>query len=358
MQRTGAVVWELRNIIKAFGPVLANDNVSLTLRRGEIHGLVGQNGSGKTTLIKTLCGAHQPDSGTILHDGRPVHLPNPLAARALGIATVFQEFSLVPNMTAAENIFLGGWPSRLYGVDWRQMREAARKVLAQLEIDISPDDVVADLPVARKQMVEIAKAFAQNASMIILDEPTAALAAREVEHLFALLRRMRQQGAAILYISHRIDEIVLLADVVTVLRNGQVVSAAEDTPIDIPYIVTKMIGRSIEEYYPKERNATSEVLLEVRHLGTEHGVADVNFTLHRGEVLGLGGLLGSGRTRIARALFGIDPLTTGEILVKERPVSLTSPAAASGSGIRLSAGGSQDGRTVLQLRRLPKYHHC
>ena len=139
MQRTGAVVWELRNIIKAFGPVLANDNVSLTLRRGEIYGLVGQNGSGgKTTLIKTLCGAHQPDFGTILHDGRPVHLPNPLAARALGIATVFQEFSLVPNMTAAENIFLGGWPSRLYGVDWRQMRDAARKVLAQLEIVSRP----------------------------------------------------------------------------------------------------------------------------------------------------------------------------------------------------------------------------
>ena len=332
MQRTGAVVWELRNIIKAFGPVLANDNVSLTLRRGEIHGLVGQNGSGKTTLIKTLCGAHQSDSGTILHDGRPVRLPNPLAARALGIATVFQEFSLVPNMTVAENIFLGGWPGRLYGIDWRQMREDARKVLAQLEIAISPDDVLADLPVARQQMVEIAKAFAQNASMIILDEPTAALAAREVEHLFALLQRMRQQGAAILYISHRIDEIVQLVDVVTVLRNGQVISTAEDTPIDIPYIVTKMIGRSIEEYYPKERNATSEVVLEVRQLGTERGVADVNFTLHRGEVLGLGGLLGSGRTRIARALFGIDPLTTGEILVKGRRVSLTSPAAAVAAG--------------------------
>ncbi len=333
MQQAGAVVWELRNITKAFGPIRANDNVSLALKHGEIHGLVGQNGSGKSTLIKTLCGAHQPDSGTILHDGQPVRLSGPLSARALGIATVFQEFSLVPNMSVAENIFLGAWPMGPLGVDWRRMREDARRVLAELEIDISPDDLVADLTVARQQMVEIAKAFAQDASMIILDEPTAALAAREVEHLFALLRRMREQQAAILYISHRLDEIVQLVDVVTILRNGRVVSPAGETPIDASDIAAKMVGQSIEEYYPKERNVSAEVLLEVRNVATDRGISSVSFTLHRGEVLGLGGLLGSGRTRIARALFGIDPITSGEILVKGRRISLNSPADAAAAGL-------------------------
>jgi ABC-type sugar transport system ATPase subunit len=197
------IVWELRGIRKTFGPVVANDDVSLALRRGQIHGLVGENGSGKSTLIKTLCGAHQPDAGSILHEGHPVRLDSPLAARALGIATVFQEFSLVPHMSVAENIFLGRWLGRSGRVDWRGMREAASRVLATFGIDIPPDALIRDLPVAQQQLAEIAKAMAANASVIILDEPTTALGLRETEHLHALLRRMRDGGAAILYISHR-----------------------------------------------------------------------------------------------------------------------------------------------------------
>jgi len=224
MNAPADVAWELKGISKAFGPVLANDDVSIALRRGQIHGLVGENGSGKSTLIKTLCGAHQPDQGVICHDGVPVVLHDTLAARSLGIATVFQEFSLVPGVTVAENVFLGRWPGSALKVDWRAMREEARRVLAELELAIAPDAVVGDLPVAQQQLVEIAKAMAAKASALILDEPTTALGVSEIAHLHDLLRRARASGAAILYVSHRLDEVVGLCDVVTVMRNGCVVS--------------------------------------------------------------------------------------------------------------------------------------
>ena len=208
MQSPHAVAWELRDVRKTFGPVVANDGVSLVLYRGQIHGLVGENGSGKSTLIKTLCGVHRPDQGDVLCGDRPVHLDHPIAARSLGVATVFQEFSLVPDLTVAENIQLGRWPGRAFKVDWRALRTAAKQVLGDLGIEISPDARVGDLSKAQQQLVEIAKGIAANASIFILDEPTTALGAREIEHLHALLRRMRAAGAAILYISHRLDEVV------------------------------------------------------------------------------------------------------------------------------------------------------
>lgn len=335
MDASDGIAWELRNIRKAFGPVLANDDVSLVLHRGQIHGLVGENGSGKTTLIKTLCGAHRPDAGTILREGKPVHVDNPLVARSLGVATVFQEFSLVPHLTVAENILLGRWPGSAMRVDWHAMRDAAKRVLADLEIDISPDAVVRDLSAAEQQLVEIAKAMAANANVIILDEPTAALGARETEHLHDLLRRMRDGGAAILYISHRIDEVVHLVDVVTVMRNGRVVSPAGATPLDLSAIITLMIGRDVHEHYPKAQVEAGGALLEVRDIATERGVRGASFTLRRGEVLGIGGVLGSGRTEIAHALFGVDPLTRGEILLRGVPVHFHSPADAISAGIAL-----------------------
>ncbi len=335
METPDRIVWELRGIRKTFGPVVANDDVSLALYRGQIHGLVGENGSGKSTLIKTLCGAHQPDAGSILHEGHPVRLDSPLAARALGIATVFQEFSLVPHMTVAENIFLGRWLGRSAHVDWHGMREAAGQVLATFEIDIPPDALIRDLPVAQQQLAEIAKAMAANASVIILDEPTTALGLRETEHLHALLRRMRDGGAAILYISHRLDEVVRLCDVITVMRNGHVVSAASETPLDVAGVITRMIGKDVAEHYPKVRSEAGEVLLEVRDIATEQGVRGVSFSLHRGEVLGLWGMLGSGRSEIARALFGVDPLTRGEIRLHGRVLRIHRPSEAIAAGIAL-----------------------
>ncbi len=335
MPASGEIVWELRSIRKAFPGVVANDDVSIQLRSGEIHGLLGENGSGKSTLIKILSGAHQPDAGTILRDGNPERLSSPLRARGLGIATVFQEFSLVPGLTVAENIYLGRWPRRGAGIDWAAMRDGTRHVLARLDLDIDPDLLVGDLPVARQQLVEIAKAMALDASMLILDEPTAALGPMEIEHLHALLRRLREAGCAILYVSHRLDEVTALVNVATILRNGRVVSTAEETRIEIEPIVARMVGEEVKEHYPKERNATSEPVLDAEHLRTDQGVVDASFTLYRGEVLGLGGVLGCGRTQIAHALFGIDPLTGGVLRIRGREARFGSPSDAIESGIVL-----------------------
>ncbi|MBX6320764.1 MAG: sugar ABC transporter ATP-binding protein [Rhodospirillaceae bacterium] len=329
------IAWELRNIRKTFPGVVANDDISIVLRRGEIHGLLGENGSGKSTLIKTLCGAHQPDSGVILRQGVPVRLANPQHARQLGIAAVFQEFSLVPTLTVAENIHLGRWPMRRGAIDWEAMRKGARRLFAALELAIDPDAVVGELPVAQQQLVEIAKAMAAEATMLVLDEPTTALGPAEIEHLHALLRRLRDQGCAILYISHRLDEVTALVDAATVLRNGRVVSAADRTAIDIDEIIAAMVGKRIEEHYPRQDNTRPEILLEAEGLATANGVAEASFVLHAGEVLGLGGVLGSGRSAIARALFGIDRLTRGTLRIKGRPVHLRSPQDAIAAGIVL-----------------------
>jgi ABC-type sugar transport system ATPase subunit len=335
MESPNAVAWELRNVRKAFGPVVANDGVSLVLYRGQIHGVVGENGSGKSTLIKTLCGVHRPDAGDILCGDRLVHLDHPIAARSLGVATVFQEFSLVPDLTVAENIQLGRWPGRAFKVNWRALHAVAKQVLGDLGIEISPNARVGDLSKAQQQLVEIAKGIAANASIFILDEPTTALGAREIEHLHALLCRRRAGGAAILYISHRLDEVVGLADVVTVMRNGRVVSAAGETPLEVDAIVRRMIGKDIEKHYKRARTPIGGPLLEVRDIATDSGVRNVSLTLHSGEVLGLGGMLGSGRSEIARALFGIDPLTGGEISLRGCVLRLRSPADAIAAGIAL-----------------------
>lgn len=328
-------LWQLHDVSKRFGPVLANNAVSLALRAGKIHGLLGENGSGKSTLIKLLSGAYQPDAGTILHAGQPVRLASPAAARRHGVATVFQEFSLIPQLSVAENIALGRWGGRRFNLDWTGIRAEAARILGQLGIDIDPEASVVELSVAQQQLVEIAKAMAQDATMLILDEPTTALAAREAEHLFALLRRLRDDGTVILYVSHRLEEVVRLVDCATILRNGGVVSPATDTPITIDGIVERMIGGSIATHYPKENNAGAEPLLEVRGLASTTGIAGIDFTLNRGEVLGLGGPLGSGRTEIVRAIFGADRLTAGEIFMRGRPVHFASPADAIAAGIAL-----------------------
>jgi ribose transport system ATP-binding protein len=337
MPARGEIVWELKNIRKAYPGVVANDNVSIQLRSHEIHGLLGENGSGKSTLINTLSGAHQPDAGVILRQGQPVRLSSPLRARELGVATVFQGFSLVPSLTVAENIHLGRWPRRGGGIDWAAMREGARHLFAALELVIDPDAVVGDLPVAQQQLVEIAKAMAVEASMLILDEPTTALGPAEIQHLHALLRRLRESGCAILYVSHRLDEVTALVDVATILRNGRVVSTADETMIQLEPIVARMIGSEIKEHYPKERNATGEVVLEAQGLCTDQGVTDATFTLQRGEVLGLGGVLGCGRTAIARALFGVDALTSGRLRIHGQEVRFRSPADAIRGGVVLAS---------------------
>ena len=330
MVRSGKPVWELVGITKYFPGVKANDNVSLSIYPGEIHALLGANGCGKTTLIKIFSGVYQPDAGTILLKGKPVKMSTPTVARSYGIATVFQEFSLVPSLTVKENIFLGRLPikGRSRVVCWNTMQKEADRILESLEIAIDSNKEVGHLSVSGRQMVEIAKAFAADASMIILDEPSAALGTDEITNLHRLLRRMAQQGKSILYISHRLDEVVNLVHSVTILKDGQVVSTADESEIDLSYIVRKMIGEEVKNYYPKVINTTDIPLLEVRNICTENKVNNVSFSVHRGEVFGLGGVLGSGRTEIARAIFGLDPLTNGSIHLNGKQVSFHSPQDA------------------------------
>lgn len=344
----GEALWSVERLRKAYPGVVANDDVALELRAGEIHALLGENGCGKSTLIKTLAGAHRPDSGVIRRRGAIVELSSPIRARELGIATVFQEFSLVPSLSVAENIALGRWPGRAAAVDWRAMRAAAARALERIEVAIDPAATVGELSIAQQQQVEIAKAIAADADLIILDEPTTALGPAEIAHLHALLRRLKAQGRAILYVSHRLDEVTALVDVATVMRGGRVVSDAATTPIAVDAFVRAMVGE-VGEHYPKQRNATAEPLLEVCGIATARGVRDVTFTLHRGEVLGLGGVLGSGRTEIARALFGLDPLTRGSIRLAGGTVRFGGPKDAIAAGLALLTENRKSDGLFLDL---------
>ena len=329
-----APAWELAGITKRFAGVTAVHDVSLELLSGEIHGLVGENGCGKSTLIKTLSGAHQPDGGEIRRNGHRIVLPNPSAGRAAGIATVFQEFSLVPSLSVAENIYLGRPPIKCGQVDWAAMRSESARVLSEVQAAIDVDARVSHLSVAEQQLVEIAKALAADASMIILDEPTTALGIDEIARLHRLLKQLKAHGRAILYISHRLDEVVELVDVVTILKDGRVVSNAAQSLVEIPYIVNAMVG-DVGEHYPKECHVSDEVLLRVTGLATENRVRDVSFEVRRGEVFGLGGVLGSGRTELARALFGVDPLTKGSIDLNGVPIRPANSKQAIAAGIAL-----------------------
>lgn len=336
MPATTSPLWEFVEISKAYPGVLANDKVSIKLLGGSIHGLLGENGCGKSTMIKTLSGVQQPDSGKILNAGKEVLILDPQDARDKGIATVFQEFSIVPTLSVGENIFLGNMPTTRMGmIDWKKIHNDAAVVLCDMEVGISTDAITGRLSVGEQQLIEIAKAIAMDASMIILDEPTAALGEDEIETLHSLLRKMRDRGTAILYISHRLDEVERIVDEITILRGGKVVRASGETDINISQIVSAMVGEEIAEHYPKRHNATDTVVLEARGLSTKKGVSNASLTLHKGEVLGLGGVLGSGRTEIARALFGVDPLTAGEVLLSGKHVQFNHEIDAIKAGLAL-----------------------
>ena len=327
-------VWELQGLSKRFPGVVANDAIDLALYEGEIHGLMGENGCGKSTLIKTLMGVNQPDAGQIMNKGLPVVIPDPTAARLAGISAVFQEFSLVATLTVAENIHLGSLPGRALRIDWKAMPGKAGDVLDRLNVSIDPSTIVGQLSVADQQLVEIAKAISTDATLLILDEPTTALGLEEITELHRVLKGLKHQGTSILYISHRLDEVVELVDCVTVLKDGKVVSTAEETPITINAIVGAMVGE-VAEHYPKIPAVRDETVLELRNVHTANRVNGVSFAIKRGEVLGLGGVLGSGRTEIARAIFGVDALTEGQILLNNVPVKFRSPEDAVAHGVAL-----------------------
>ncbi len=331
------ILWELQDITKSFPGVQALKGVSITIRTGEVHALLGENGSGKSTLIKCIAGVHQPTSGTMRWQGQPVSFQHPLDARTHGVATIFQEFSLVPTLTVAENIFLGRQPRRGNLVDWAAMSRQTIDLLRELEVTIDPETRVRDLSVAEQQLVEIAKAISLDSTLLIMDEPTAALGLAETEQLMALIKRLTAQGKAILYISHRLDEVFKVGDVVTVLKDGNLVASRPVGDLKMDDVVQMMVGRDLEQHYPKVRNVQddAEPLLQVRDLYTENGVNGVSFEVRPGEVFGLGGMVGAGRTEIARALFGVDNVTNGEIRLNGAPVNIASITGAIEHGIGL-----------------------
>lgn len=330
-------LWELRGVSKQFPGVQALDDVSMSIIEGEVHALVGENGSGKSTLVKCLAGVHQAEKGQLLYKGEVVELPHPIVAREHGVATIYQEFSLVPTLTVAENIFLGRQLRRsgLGGIDWKEMQRQTAEITDQLSIAIDPAVIIRDLSVAEQQLIEIVKAISADSTLLIMDEPTAALGLSETQRLHELIRQLADQGKAILYVSHRLDEVFQIADHISVLKDGRQVG---DQPIETlePKDVIKMIvGFDIAQHYPKEENATDEIRLEVKNISTETGVRDVSFEVRKGEVFGLGGMVGSKRTEIALGLFGFHRLTEGEVWLDGEKVEFSSPLDAIQGGIGL-----------------------
>ena len=328
------IVLELREIDKSFPGVKALDHLSVQFRRGEVHALVGENGAGKSTLMKVVVGAYQADSGEMTWKGEPAHFRTPHDAQLAGISMIYQERNLVPFMTAAENIFLGREPQTAQGLlDSARMEEESRQLLHRLELDLDVRLPVRHLSVAQQQFVEIAKALSFDADLIIMDEPSAALTGSELERLFATIATLKQHGVTIIYVSHRLEEIFSIADRVTVLRDGIWINTVPVSETNREGLVRMMVGRTLTETFPEKATSEGEPVLRVEGLTRRGVLRDIHFTLHRGEILGVAGLVGSGRTQLARALFGADPVTSGEIHVSGQRVAIHGPRDAMRAGL-------------------------
>ena len=328
-------VLELDGIVKSFPGVRALRGVKFDVRAGEVHALLGENGAGKSTLIKIMSGVHPADEGRLLVDGKEVRFNSPQEAQAAGIATIFQELLLFPELTVAENVFMGHAPrNRFGGIDWALMREKTCAILQSLDIhDLDPDALVGALSVGNRQRVEIAKALSMNARVLIMDEPTAALTEADVERLFGIVRRLRERGVGIVYISHRLVEVFELSDRTTVLRDGEYVATGKTSEMTEPQLISMMVGRVIDHLYPERHPTPGDVVLEARQVAYRGTVDEASLVLRKGEIVGLAGLVGSGRSELAQILFGVTPATSGEIRLDGKPVQIRSPAEAKKYGI-------------------------
>lgn len=322
-------ILELKKISKSFSGVEVLHEVSFALRAGEVHALLGENGAGKSTVVKIITGVHQPDKGEILLNGEPVHFGDARESRQAGIAAIYQELSLFPDLDVAENIFAGRHPVAPGGrVDWRRLYDEAGKLLESLGVKLDLKQKARTLSIAQQQMVEIARAFSINAQILIMDEPTSSLTLHEVDDLFRLVRRLRAEGTAIIFITHRLEELLALADRVTVLRDGSYVATHPMKDVTRYGLIRMMVGRTITNLFPKQDVTAGEVVLKVENLTRTGSFYKVSFELRRGEILGLAGLVGAGRTNVARAIFGVEPPTAGRIQVEGREVKITSPQQA------------------------------
>jgi ABC-type sugar transport system ATPase subunit len=328
-------ILELRHISKSFPGVRALDDVQFDVVAGEVHALLGENGAGKSTLIKIMSGVYQPDVGSLLVDGRDARFQSPLAAQAAGIATIYQELLLFPALTVAENIMIGH-PSRnrFGGIDWPAMRRKASNLLESLDIhDLDPNEILGRLSIGNRQRVEIAKALSRDARILIMDEPTAALTEADVAQLFDIVRKLRERDAGIIYISHRLDEVFELADRVTVLRDGTYIGTKPVSETSRGDLISMMVGRTIDALFPKNKVDLGDVVLKVEGLDRPPQTKDVSFSIRSGEIVGLAGLVGSGRSELAQAIFGVTPADRGCIFLVGEKVTIESPGQAKALGI-------------------------
>ena len=327
-------ILELAGVSKAFPGVQALDGVRLELYPGEITALVGENGAGKSTLVKILTGIYQPDAGSLQLDGRPLAMVSPQAAFAAGITAIHQETVMFDELSIAENVFIGHQPRRALGlVDWAAMHRRTREILVQLEVELDPGALLKTLSVAQKHVVGIARALSVDARIVIMDEPTAALSRREIEDLFQIVRRLRAEGKAILFISHKFDEIFALCDRYVALRDGCFIGAGQLAETAQDELVTMMVGRTVDQVFPKRQVPIGEVVLEVEGLSHPTEFADIGFSLRRGEILGFYGLVGAGRSEVMQALFGITQPSRGRVRLDGQEVRITGPAEAIRAGI-------------------------
>lgn len=330
------ILIQMEGITKEFPGVLALNNCRFELLHGEVHALMGENGAGKSTMMKILTGVYQKDEGTIRYKGQPVELTNPKAAQDAGISMIHQELNLAPDLTVAQNIFIGREPRRKLRLflDEHALNRQVKELFDRMGLDMDPSIKVSELTVAKQQMVEIAKALSYNADVLVMDEPTAALSEIEIEDLFRIICQLRASGVGIVYISHRMDEIKQITDRITVMRDGQYIDTVSTDEVTTQDIISKMVGRQIYETSKPERSAGErETVLEVKGLNQGRILKDINFTLKKGEILGIAGLVGAGRTELARAIFGADRIQSGEIHVHGRKVTIKGPHDAVRQGI-------------------------
>ena len=329
MTDNNGIVLKMENITKTFPGVIALEDVSIELHRGEVLGILGENGAGKSTLIKILAGNYIKDSGSIFVNEEKFEIKNPSEAMASGIRVIYQELNTLNNLTVAENIFIGEQlvkgPFKI--VDWKAMSKKAAEILDSLNVEMDPNSVIGDLSISEKQIVEIAKAISKDAKILVMDEPTAALSEEETQSLFKIIETLKSRGVSIIYISHRLKEIFQITDRVVVLRDGKKVKSMDTKDTSANELVALMVGRDIKEMYPKREVPIGDIMMEVKNLFAE-GFTDISFTLKKGEILGIFGLLGSGRTSLVKALFGANKVKSGEILINSEKINIKSPRVA------------------------------
>lgn len=342
---------EMKDIDKSFSGVKVLQQVQFSLEAGEVHALMGENGAGKSTLMKILNGIYSRDNGSVRIKGAEQSLSSPSAAQGLGIVMIHQELNLIPHLTVMENIFLGReftfGPTRL--IRWGKMKQESTRYLSQLGLEINPETLVGDLSVGQQQLVEIAKALSMNTEILVLDEPTAALTDREIEGLFRVIASLKERGVGMIYISHRMEEIFRICDRITVMRDGRYVGTEEVASTDMDQIVKMMVGREIKDRFPKVDIEFGEEKLKVEGLSQKGVLHDISFSVRAGEIVGIAGLMGAGRTELAKALFGVTPIDSGSIILDGKPVQIRKPTDAIRAGLALVTEDRKDEGLILPM---------